>query len=57
MVKEYGLKNLEVMVKGFGLGCEFIVCVLNVVGFCIMNIVDVILIFYNGCCLLKKCCV
>lgn len=57
MVKEFGLKNLEVMVKGLGLGCELIICVLNVVGFCIMNIIDVILIFYNGCCLLKKCCV
>lgn len=57
VVKEYGIKNLEVMVKGLGSGCEFIICVLNVVGFCIINIIDVILIFYNGCCLLKKCCV
>lgn len=57
VVLEYGLKNLDVNVKGLGLGCEFVVCVLNVCGYKIVSIIDVILILYNGCCLLKKCCV
>lgn len=53
-MKEYGIKNLEVMVKGSGLGREFIIRVLNVVGFRIINIIDVISIFYNGCRSSKK---
>lgn len=28
IVMEYGLKIVEVIVKGFGLGCEFVICVL-----------------------------
>lgn len=57
VVVEYGFKNLDVEVKGSGFGCEFVVCVLNVCGYKIINIIDVMLIFYNGCCLFKKCCV
>lgn len=46
---EYGLKNLEVMVKGPGPGRESAVRALNNVGFKIVNINDVTPIPHNGC--------
>jgi small subunit ribosomal protein S11 len=46
---EYGLKNLEVMVKGPGPGRESAVRALNNVGFKIVNIFDVTPIPHNGC--------
>ena len=49
MAKEYGLKNLEVMVKGPGPGRESTVRALNAAGFRITNIVDATPIPHNGC--------
>ena len=49
MVKEYGLKNLEVEVKGPGPGRESAVRALNNAGFKITNITDVTPIPHNGC--------
>lgn len=49
MAKEYGLKNLEVMVKGPGPGRESTIRALNAVGFRITNIVDATPIPHNGC--------
>jgi len=49
MVKEYGLKNLEVEVKGPGPGRESAVRALNNAGFRITNITDVTPIPHNGC--------
>ncbi|MGH8503136.1 MAG: 30S ribosomal protein S11 [Gammaproteobacteria bacterium] len=46
---EFGLKNLEVMVKGPGPGRESAVRALNNVGFKITNINDVTPIPHNGC--------
>jgi small subunit ribosomal protein S11 len=46
---EFGLKNLEVMVKGPGPGRESAVRALNNVGFKIVNINDVTPIPHNGC--------
>ena len=46
---EYGLKNLEVMVKGPGPGRESTVRALNAAGFRITNIVDATPIPHNGC--------
>ncbi|MCC8999416.1 MAG: 30S ribosomal protein S11 [Candidatus Contendobacter sp.] len=48
-VKEYGLKNLEVNVKGPGPGRESAVRALNATGFKIMSIMDVTPIPHNGC--------
>jgi small subunit ribosomal protein S11 len=48
-VKEYGLKNLEVEVKGPGPGRESAVRALNNAGFRITNITDVTPIPHNGC--------
>ncbi len=47
--KEYGLKNLEVFVKGPGPGRESAVRALNAVGYKITNITDVTPIPHNGC--------
>ena len=47
--QEYGMKNLEVRVKGPGPGRESAVRSLNNVGFKIMNITDVTPIPHNGC--------
>lgn len=47
--KEYGLKNIDVMVKGPGPGRESAVRSLNNVGFKIGNIIDVTPIPHNGC--------
>ncbi len=47
--KEFGVKNLDVMVKGPGPGRESAVRSLNNVGFKIGNISDVTPIPHNGC--------
>jgi small subunit ribosomal protein S11 len=47
--KEYGVKNLEVRVKGPGPGRESAVRALNAVGFRITEIEDVTPIPHNGC--------
>lgn len=49
IVKDYGIKNLEVMVKGPGPGRESTIRALNTVGFRITNITDVTPIPHNGC--------
>ncbi len=46
---EYGLKNLEVMVKGPGPGRASAVRALNACGYKITNITDVTPIPHNGC--------
>src|SRR6056297_4067100 len=46
---EYGLKNVEVRVKGPGPGRESAVRSLNAVGFRVTNIEDVTPIPHNGC--------
>ena len=48
-VKEYGLKNLDVNVKGPGPGRESAVRALNNAGFKITSICDVTPIPHNGC--------
>ena len=47
--KEYGLKNLDVQVKGPGPGRESAVRALNGCGYKITNITDVTPIPHNGC--------
>ena len=47
--KDYGLKNLEVRVKGPGPGRESAVRALNAVGYRITQIEDVTPIPHNGC--------
>ncbi len=49
IVKEYGVKNLEVCVKGPGPGRESAVRALNAAGFKIVNIIDTTPIPHNGC--------
>jgi len=49
MAKEYGLKNLDVNVKGPGPGRESAVRALNSAGFKITSITDVTPIPHNGC--------
>jgi small subunit ribosomal protein S11 len=49
VVKEYGVKNLEVNVNGPGPGRESAVRSLNAAGFKIMSIMDVTPIPHNGC--------
>ena len=49
MVKEMGMKNMEVFVKGPGPGRESAVRALNNAGFKITNITDVTPIPHNGC--------
>ncbi len=46
---EYGLKNLEVRVKGPGPGRESSIRALNACGYKITNIIDVTPIPHNGC--------
>ncbi|XBC44285.1 MAG: 30S ribosomal protein S11 [Buchnera aphidicola (Schlechtendalia peitan)] len=48
-VKDYGIKNLEIMVKGPGPGRESTIRALNAAGFRITNITDVTPIPHNGC--------
>ncbi len=47
--QEYGVKNVDVYVKGPGPGRESAVRALNAVGFKINNITDVTPIPHNGC--------
>ena len=47
--QDYGLKNLEVRVKGPGPGRESSVRALNALGYKITNIVDITPIPHNGC--------
>ena len=47
--QEYGVKNVDVFVKGPGPGRESAVRALNMVGFKINNITDVTPIPHNGC--------
>lgn len=49
MVKEFGMKNLEVQIKGPGPGRESAVRALNSCGFKITSITDVTPIPHNGC--------
>ena len=49
IAKEYGVKNLEGMVKGPGPGRESSIRALNAAGFRITNITDVTPIPHNGC--------
>lgn len=49
MAKEYGLRNLDVNVKGPGPGRESAVRALNNAGFKITSITDVTPIPHNGC--------
>lgn len=54
MVMDYGMRIVEVYVKGLGVGREVVIRVFQVVGFEVIFIKDVILILYNGCRLLKR---
>lgn len=49
VVKEFGMKNLEVNVNGPGPGRESAVRALNAAGFKIVSIMDVTPIPHNGC--------
>lgn len=49
VAKEYGLKNLDVNIKGPGPGRESAVRALNAAGFKITSITDVTPIPHNGC--------
>lgn len=46
---EYGMKNMDVFIKGPGPGRESAVRALNAVGFKITNITDVTPVPHNGC--------
>lgn len=47
--REYGLKNLEVFIRGPGPGRESAIRALNAVGYKITNITDVTPVPHNGC--------
>jgi small subunit ribosomal protein S11 len=47
--QDYGLKNIEVLVKGPGPGRESAIRALNATGYKITNITDVTPIPHNGC--------
>jgi small subunit ribosomal protein S11 len=49
VAKEFGMKNLDVEIKGLGPGRESAVRALNNLGFKITNITDVTPIPHNGC--------
>lgn len=49
VAREFGMKNLEVLIKGPGPGRESAVRALNSIGFKITNISDVTPIPHNGC--------
>ncbi len=49
VAKEYGMKNIEVRIKGPGPGRESSVRALNALGFRVTNIVDITPIPHNGC--------
>lgn len=48
-VKEFGMKNMDVYIKGPGPGRESAIRSLNNLGFKITNIIDVTPIPHNGC--------
>ncbi|XZR52708.1 MAG: 30S ribosomal protein S11 [Enterobacteriaceae bacterium] len=54
LVKKYGVKNLEIKVKGPGPGRESTIRSFNSLGFNITNIIDVTPIPHNGCRAPKK---
>jgi small subunit ribosomal protein S11 len=47
--KDFGLKNLEIFIKGPGPGRESAVRALNAIGYKITNITDVTPVPHNGC--------
>jgi len=47
--KEYGLKNLEIFIRGPGPGRESAIRALNAAGYKITNITDVTPVPHNGC--------
>jgi small subunit ribosomal protein S11 len=49
MVREYGVKNIEVRVKGPGPGRESAIRALNILGFKVSSIIDITPIPHNGC--------
>jgi small subunit ribosomal protein S11 len=49
VAKEYGMKNIEVRIKGPGPGRESSVRALNSLGFRVTNIIDITPIPHNGC--------
>jgi small subunit ribosomal protein S11 len=49
LAQDYGLKNLEVQIKGPGPGRESSVRALHALGYRITNIIDVTPIPHNGC--------
>lgn len=49
VAKEYGMKNIEVRIKGPGPGRESSVRALNSLGFRITTIIDITPIPHNGC--------
>ena len=49
VAKEYGMKNIEVRIKGPGPGREASVRALNALGFRVTNIIDITPIPHNGC--------
>lgn len=49
VAKEYGVKSLDVLVKGPGPGRESAVRALNAIGYKITNITDVTPLPHNGC--------
>jgi len=49
VVKEYGMKNIEVRIKGPGPGRESAVRALNANGFKVTSITDVTPVPHNGC--------
>ena len=49
LIKDYGVKNLDVRIKGPGPGRESAVRALNNLGFKIVNILDYTPIPHNGC--------
>jgi len=49
VAKEYGMKNIEVRIKGPGPGRESSVRALNDLGFRVTNIIDITPIPHNGC--------
>ena len=54
VAREFGMQNLEVLIKGPGPGRESAVRALNSIGFKITNISDVTPIPHNGCLPPKK---
>ena len=49
VAQEYGIKNLEVRIKGPGPGRESSVCAMNALGIKVVSIQDVTPVPHNGC--------